>query len=157
MQAVETNRITELIEPMAEQLSSTNKGIELHREIGDIIEAQPKETRMELQSILDGFLHEMYRNEASDIDLGGPGCDNKIWYRVHGDKSPVDEVEMDLIESDFLLHNILMPSQREHLFEDLNLDFSYSIDSAEGELDKRFRADLYFERFCRSEAGSLRC
>ena len=145
MQAVQTNRISELIEPMASRLSSTNKGIELHREIGEIIEAQPKETRLELKSILDGFLHQMYRNEASDIDLGGPGCDNQIWYRIHGDKSPVDEVDMSLIETDFLLHNILMPSQREHLFKDLNLDFSYSIDSDEDELDKRFRADLYFD------------
>ncbi|NGP76371.1 Flp pilus assembly complex ATPase component TadA [Balneolaceae bacterium YR4-1] len=145
MQAVQTNRITELIEPMANRLSSTNKGIELHREIGEIIEDQPKEVRLELKSILDGFLHEMYRNEASDIDLGGPGCDNQIWYRIHGDKSPVDDIEMNLLETDFLLHNILMPSQREHLFEDLNLDFSYSIDSAEDELDKRFRADLYFD------------
>jgi len=73
MQAVQTNRITELIEPMANRLSSTNKGIELHKEIGEIIEDQPKEVRLELKSILDGFLHEMYRNEASDIDLGGPG------------------------------------------------------------------------------------
>lgn len=145
MQAVQTNRITELIEPMASQLSSTNTGVELHREIGEIIEAQPKEVRLELKSILDGFLQEMYRNEASDIDLGGPGCDNQIWYRIHGDKSPIDEIELDLIETDFLLHNIIMPSQREHLFEDLNLDFSYSIESAEDELDKRFRADLYFD------------
>lgn len=145
MQAVQTNRITELIEPMAGRLSSTNKGIELHKEIGDIIEDQPKEVRLELKSILDGFLHEMYRIEASDIDLGGPGCDEQIWYRIHGDKSPVDDIEMSLLETDFLLHNILMPSQREHLFEDLNLDFSYSIDSADDELDKRFRADLYFD------------
>lgn len=145
MQAVQTNRITELIEPMSSRLSSTNKGIELHREIGEIIEDQPKEVRLELKSILDGFLHEMYRNEASDIDLGGPGCDSQIWYRIHGDKSPVDDIEMDLLETDFLLHNILMPSQREHLFEDLNLDFSYSIDSEDDELDKRFRADLYFD------------
>lgn len=145
MQAVQTNRISELIEPMASRLSSTNKGIELHREIGEIIEDQPKEVRLELKAILDGFLQEMYRNEASDIDLGGPGCDNQIWYRIHGDKSPVDEIEMDLIETDFLLHNIIMPSQREHLFKDLNLDFSYSIESAEDELDKRFRADLYFD------------
>lgn len=145
MQAVQTNRITELIEPMASQLSATNAGIELHREIGEIIEAQPKEVRLELKAILDGFLQEMYRNEASDIDLGGPGCDNQIWYRIHGDKSPIDEIEMDLIETDFLLHNIIMPSQREHLFKDLNLDFSYSIESAEDELDKRFRADLYFD------------
>lgn len=145
MQAVLTNRITELVEPLADQLSSTNTGIELHKEIGRIIEDQPKEIRLELRSILDDFLHEMYKNDASDIDLGGPGCDNYIWYRIHGDKSPVKDFELSLIETDFLLHNIIMPGQRERLLTDLNLDFSYSIESPDDELDKRFRADLYLD------------
>ncbi|MDZ7680198.1 MAG: type IV pilus twitching motility protein PilT [Fodinibius sp.] len=94
------------------------------------------------------LLDKMYENEASDIDLGGPGCDNKIWYRMHGDKSPdKDAPEFTLTETDFLLHNIIMPNQREHLLENKNLDFSYSIsdssDSVAGA--KRFRADMYFD------------
>lgn len=129
---------------MAERLSA-NKGIERHRQIGQILEEQPKEVRIELQSLLDEFLHEMYNNEASDIDLGGPGCDGNIWYRIHGDKSPVKGIEFDLVETDFLLHNLITPSQRARLFEDLNLDFSYSIESDEDELDKRFRVDMYFD------------
>lgn len=145
MQAVQTNRITELIEPMVNQLSSVTKGIELHKEIGRILEDQPQGVRLELRSILDDFLHGMYKNDASDIDLGGPGCDKHVWYRIHGDKSPVDGFEMDLIETDFLLHNIIMPGQRERLLQDRNLDFSYSIDSEDDELEKRFRADLYFD------------
>ncbi len=145
MQAVETNRISELIAPLADQLSSTNEGIERHIEIGQILEEQPKEVRLELKSLFDEFLEEMYRNDASDIDIGGPGCDGQIWYRIHGDKSPVDGIEFDLVETDFLLHNLIMPSQRKRLVKDLNLDFSYSIPSAEDELDKRFRVDMYFD------------
>lgn len=145
MQAVQTNRITELIEPMVNQLSSVTKGLELHKEIGRILQDQPQEVRLELRSILDDFLHGMYKNDASDIDLGGPGCDKQVWYRIHGDKSPVDGFEMDLIQTDFLLHNIIMPGQRERLLQDRNLDFSYSIESEDDELEKRFRADLYFD------------
>ncbi|MDZ7715005.1 MAG: PilT/PilU family type 4a pilus ATPase [Balneolaceae bacterium] len=144
-QAVHTNSVKELIQPMAEKLTSTNKGIERHEEIGQIIDNQPEGVRVELQKILESYLDKMYKNEASDIDLGGPGCNGRIWYRIHGDKSPINDLKFTLQETDFLLHNILMPSQREHLLEEKNLDFSYSIPSKDSELDKRFRADMYFD------------
>ncbi len=143
-QAVQTNRLSEIVRPMADQLSQTARGIERHQQIGDIIEEQPQELRIELTEILNSFLNQMYENEASDIDLGGPGCDGHIWYRIHGDKSPVKGTEFDYTETDFLLHNAIMPSQRQHLLENKNLDFSYSIDSGKHS-SKRFRADMYFD------------
>ena len=143
-QAVQTNRIKELVQPMADKLNSTNEGIERHIEIGNIVDSQPDDVRRELKKELESFLNQMYVNEASDIDLGGPGCNNRIWYRIHGDKSPVDDIELTLQETDFLLHNIIMPSQREYLLEDKNLDFSYSIPT-DSRLNRRFRADMYFD------------
>lgn len=143
--AADVNKLSELVYPMTEELGLSLKGVEYHRRIGEIIEQQSDEVRQELKAILDGYLQQMYENEASDIDIGGPGCQNQVWYRIHGDKSPVGETEFSLKETDFLLHNILMPSQREQLLKDRNLDFSYSIDSDEDELDKRFRADIYFD------------
>lgn len=146
-QTVYENKLKQLIEPMAAQLDSSVKGIERHQKLGSIIESQSTEVRQELTEILDSFLKAMYKNEASDIDLGGPGCAQKIWYRVHGDKSPVKGIEYSLVETDFLLHNILMPSQRDRLLEDKNLDFSYSLSSTgdKSELTKRYRADMYFD------------
>jgi len=144
-QAVETNRISELIQPLAGQLESSTEGLERHRQIGEIIDNQPDEIRLELREIMESYLNEMYNNEASDIDLGGPGCNGRIWYRIHGDKSPIKDVKLSLAETDFLLHNLIMPSQREHLLEEKNLDFSYSLKSSGTGLDKRFRADMYFD------------
>lgn len=144
-QAVQTNRIKELVQPMADKLSSVNKGLERHQEIGKIVDEQPEAIKVELQNTFEAYLDDMYKNEASDIDIGGPGCDGKIWYRIHGDKSPIKDIELTLRETDFLLHNLLMPSQREHLLSERNLDFSYSIPSKDSELDKRFRADMYFD------------
>ena len=143
-QAVETSSITEIVQPMADKLTSTYRGIERHVEIGKIIDSQPEEVRTELEDTLKLYLNRMYENEASDIDLGGPGCDGQIWYRVHGVKSPVSVEEFSLVETDFLLHNLLMPSQRERLLEEKNLDFSYSL-SSNNKLGKRFRADMYFD------------
>ncbi|NIQ06498.1 MAG: PilT/PilU family type 4a pilus ATPase, partial [Aliifodinibius sp.] len=109
--------------------------------------SQDDKTRAELREVIEELLEKMYKNEASDIDLGGPGCGNKVWYRIHGDKSPDKSApEFSLIETDFLLHNLIMPSQREHLLENRNLDFSYSLsgtDSLSGA--RRYRADMYFD------------
>lgn len=147
---VQKSSITEvknIIASLNEQVPATARGIERHRQIGHIVDDQPKETRFKLRDMVESFLMKMYKNEASDIDLGGPGCDNQIWYRIHGDKSPdKSSPEFTLTETNFLLHNLIMPAQREHLFEEKNLDFSYAIgdsDSVAG--SKRFRADMYFD------------
>ena len=129
---------------MAKRMRSSTKGVERHQEIGMIIEDQPDETRLELKEIFEGHLGVMERNEASDIDLGGPGCDGRVWYRIHGNKSPAkSDYDYSLTETDFLLHNIIMPSQRKQLLENRNLDFSYSMESEN--FDQRFRADMYFD------------
>jgi len=143
-QAVKTNRVKELVEPMAKRMRSTVQGVERHREIGMIIEDQSEDTRLELKEIFETHLKVMEKNEASDIDLGGPGCDGMIWYRIHGTKSPGQSNDTyTLTETDFMLHNIIMPSQRDRLLDNRNLDFSYSME--DGETSQRFRADMYFD------------
>lgn len=140
-------RVKEIIKPLAEQIKDSSKGLERHREIGAIINEQPEDIRRELRDVVDSLLKKMFDNEASDIDFGGPGCDNKVWYRIHGEKTPDKEgPEFSLTETDFLLHNLITKSQREHLFEARNLDFSYSIDHNKRMSEsRRFRADMYFD------------
>jgi len=144
---VQKNRVKDIISPLADQLSASSKGLERHQEIGALVDDQPEDVRKELNDVVDALLNKMFKNEASDIDVGGPGCDNQVWYRIHGDKSPDENgPEFTLTETDFLLHNLIMPSQREHLLENRNLDFSYSIDEGKNISDsKRFRADMYFD------------
>lgn len=137
----------EIIASLAGQVKESSRGLERHNEIGKIVDKQPQETRSKLQDVVEQFLNKMYDIDASDIDLGGPGCNNNIWYRIHGDKSPDKNApEFTLTETDFLLHNLIMPAQREHLFENRNLDFSYSLSDSDGVAGgKRFRADMYFD------------
>ena len=143
--AVARNDLKKLVQPLIQQLPKSVTGIELHQKIGAIVESQPEELKIRLKQILDDYLAEMTRNEASDIDLGGPGCRGKVWYRIYGDKKPASDTEdYTLLETDFLLHNILMPQQRKFLFEHRNLDFSYTINEY-SENSQRFRADLYFD------------
>lgn len=137
----------ELIAPLTGQIRESAQGLERHRNIGEIVDNLSEPERATLRQAVEALLQKMYENEASDIDLGGPGCNNKVWYRIHGDKSPAkDAPEFTLTETDFLLHNIIMPNQRKHLLENKNLDFSYSMGSSDSIAgSKRFRADMYFD------------
>ncbi|HKJ66600.1 MAG TPA: twitching motility protein PilT, partial [bacterium] len=120
--------LSQLIQPWQAQIPKNVVGLERHNVIGEIIESQPENLRLQLREILEYYLNHMNTNEASDIDLGGNGCVGRIWYRVHGAKKPWDSSpEFSLLETDFLCHNILMPQQRTFLLEHRNLDFSYSL------------------------------
>ncbi|MEX0929331.1 MAG: PilT/PilU family type 4a pilus ATPase [Balneolales bacterium] len=138
------NELSEITLPLIEQIPKTAIGLERHLAIGEVIDAQPEEVRFRLKGLLDSWLENMDKNEASDIDLGGLGCDGKVWYRIHGNKKPwaaIPKTTRD--DTNFLCHNILMPSQREFLVENRNLDFSYLIEN--GDTAKRFRADMYLD------------
>ncbi len=128
-----------------ERVPSSARGLEYHLKIGELVESLEEEIRNNLQQILDNFLLSMYKNEASDIDLGGSGCKGKVWYRIHGRKSPVKmETSLTVKETDVLLHNAITPSQRDILLKDKNLDFSYTIETKDNTF-LRFRADMYFD------------
>lgn len=146
--AIQKNKIKNLIAPLAQKVQGNLRGLERHETIGIIIDNQPRELRADLRDAFEDLLLKMYENEASDIDIGGPGCKGKVWYRIYGDKSPAQwSPNFTLTETDFLLHNLLMPTQREQLLTDKNLDFSYSLKTKDGQDDfsNRFRADIYFD------------
>lgn len=145
MAVVDVNKILYLTNPLVQRIPEAMRKGNLHQLIGDLIEEADISIRLDLKEALDIFLHQMLENDASDIDLGGHGCDGKIWYRIFGDKKPLElSSRLPLINTDVLLHNILLKSQRETLIENKNLDFSYSI-SVGNDSTQRFRADMYFD------------
>ncbi len=143
--ANETHTLSSITAPLIEQIPFSARGNELFVKMAEILDNQPEETRVKLKSILDGFLLKMLKNQASDIDLGGAGCAGKVWYRIFGDKKPENRKQnFKVEETDFLLLNILVDSQRKLLLRDRNLDFSYGIEIGEGK-NQRFRVDIYFD------------
>jgi twitching motility protein PilT len=144
-QTISLQPLKEVSKPLVEKLPRTVRGIEYHRELGRMIDELPESERIKLSGVLNSILLYMRVNEASDIDLGATGCDGKIWYRIFGKKNPIPtQNELEIVETDILLHNVLMPSQRETLLKDRNLDFSYSIENEDG-TSQRFRADIYMD------------
>lgn len=145
MAALDLDKISGLLKPIIQRIPQTARGTDLHKRIGELIEESEVSFRVDLKEILDTFLINMIKINASDIDLGGAGCAGKVWYRVFGNKSPLKMgKKLPVIETDILLHNILLSSQREKLIKDKNLDFSYSV-QLNKDTNQRFRADMYFD------------
>ncbi|MBO6524408.1 MAG: Flp pilus assembly complex ATPase component TadA [Balneolaceae bacterium] len=145
MAAIDLDKISGLTQPLIQRIPKTARGIDLHKRIGDLIEEADISLRVDLKEILDAFLLNMIKINASDIDLGGPGCAGRVWYRVFGDKSPLKmPKKLPVIETDILLHNILLSTQRDVLLNEKNLDFSYSVNLS-ADKTQRFRADMYFD------------
>ena len=138
------SKLEQIVRSLSSRLSPSAAGMEYHREIGEIMESLPEVKRLELQETYEDYLRLMMENEASDMDIGGPGCDGKVWYRIYGEKKPLKHDNLDIRQTDFLLHSILTTEQRRHLFEHRNLDFSYTLDT-DTELQQRFRANMYFD------------
>ena len=84
--------------------------------------------------------------EASDIDFGGPGSNNKVWYRVFGTKEPSNDVpSFTQDEITAILLSILSDDQKVMLFNNKNVDISLGLVLKKGERPNRFRGDIYYE------------
>jgi len=106
----------------------------------------PGSEKIQLQGLVNSVLKLMLEKEASDVEIGGNGTDDYIWFRVHGDKIRVDELpRFNHLETSILIVAILTSIQCKHLLVERNLDFSYSFHSGTHQKDVRFRADAYFD------------
>ncbi|MFQ5676904.1 MAG: ATPase, T2SS/T4P/T4SS family [bacterium] len=114
--------------------------------ISEHLEEQADETKIALKNHLDSFLERMKKLDASDIDFGGPGCADQIWFRVYGIKRPEKDLDRySLTETDILINNLLTKSELQQLFKNRYLDISYRTYHENTDSWTRFRATIYFE------------
>ena len=141
---IQTDPAKTLLQQLASQVSELVHGMERHIFIGNMISNLPDDQRIELRNLLNGLLLKMRENGASDIDMGGHGAQDKIWYRIFGSKR-VDESlgSFSLDETSLMIQNILSDRQRQFFYDRRNLDFSYMIKM--GNDIHRFRADTYLD------------
>ncbi len=141
----DTQQYLEQFKPELEQIPSHLHGTDRLTWLSDLLSRSSRESREGLSAVLEGHLIKMERYEASDIDMGGDGCGGKVWFRIHGQKTPYrDSPEYSLLETDLLLLNLVNHEQMAYLMKHRNLDFSHVIPSNDGQ-PRRFRADLYFD------------
>ncbi len=133
-----------IIKAVVESIPQTAFGVERQMLIGDLISRLSQEERVSMRDLLESYLLRMFEIGASDIDLGGYGSQGRVWYRIHGSKKPdMTLPQFTHDEANVLIQSILLDRQRQFLFENRNLDFSYMI-IKEGAM-RRFRADAYFD------------
>ncbi|MDE3058432.1 MAG: PilT/PilU family type 4a pilus ATPase [Bacteroidota bacterium] len=138
------SRAKELLQNLATQIPESTFGIERLMFTGDLVEKLPIEDRAVLRDQMNVFLLRMFSINASDIDMGGYGSKGQVWYRIFGSKKPDAETEKrPPDETNILIFSLLMPRQKQFLYENKNLDFSYTIQ--DGDSTRRFRADVYFD------------
>ncbi|HUN66960.1 MAG TPA: PilT/PilU family type 4a pilus ATPase [Bacteroidota bacterium] len=133
-----------IVRDIAKNIPETSYGVERQMLIGDLVARQSQEERVLLKRMFDGFLRKMLELNASDIDMGGYGAREQIWFRVYGDKKPDQDLPtLHFDEANIIIQSILVERQRQYLYENRNIDFSYSTEES-GEM-RRFRADAYFD------------
>lgn len=132
------------LKEIAASVPETSPGMERQMIIGDLIAKLSPAERTAMRKLMDSYLMRMVKINASDIELGGFGSGGHIWFRIYGDKKP-DPSMGNFTFDDFnvLIQSILVERQRLFLYENRNLDFSYSI--VEHDAMHRFRADAYFD------------
>ncbi|MCF7793373.1 MAG: Flp pilus assembly complex ATPase component TadA [Candidatus Cloacimonetes bacterium] len=103
--------------------------------------------REEAYHDLKSLMKQMRSYEASDIDIGGPGCNGFIWLRIFGLKNPYKKLgRYTEDEITCMLLAILNQNQIYTLLEKKNIDFSMSFDLENGNSKPtRFRGNVYFE------------
>jgi twitching motility protein PilT len=132
------------LQEIATNIPDTAPGMERQMLIGDLVSRQSPAERTALRKLMDSYLMRMSRTNASDIDIGGYGTAGSVWYRIYGEKRPCKELgKFTLDEFNILIQSILIERQRLFLFENRNLDFSYSI--LDGDRMFRFRANASFD------------
>ena len=135
-----------IIQQVAKQIHPGMIGENKWQLMAQLIEDQTDEFKLAIKKHFDAFLLHMKRLDASDIDLGGPGCKGRIWFRINGNKQPDKNLsEYSIEETDLLISNLLTEQDQSKLLQQRNLDFSYRVFDEKENIWTRFRATIYFD------------
>ena len=131
----------QILTSYAVKIPETVSGIERQIFIGnEIITKMSDEHKSLLWKLLNALLTSMRKIDASDIDLGGWAAKHQVWLRIQGVKKPIPDFGTYTVdEFNILIQSLLMEGQRKILYNEKNLDFSYSF-QIDGSATARHRA-----------------
>ncbi len=136
----------EILEKYVRKIPTGILGAEKVNFIIEMAQQMPNEEKVELHKLVNYILTLMIEREASDVEIGGYGTDEYIWFRIHGIKTRVEELpRFTHLEASILIVSLLTNNQCKHLLVGRNLDFSYTFHYDIVNKNVRFRADAYFD------------
>ncbi|MDP8209119.1 MAG: PilT/PilU family type 4a pilus ATPase [Candidatus Electryonea clarkiae] len=138
--------VKQLLQNLTSRIPKALPAEERHHFISkDIINNLSDEERSSLKGFFDTSLNLMRKLGASDIDLGGWGAKDRIWFRIQGVKTPVEELgEYSVEQTDTIIQSILSEKQRDFLIENKSLDISYHYRGEHGSINRQ-RATCYLD------------
>lgn len=133
-----------ILRKIGADLPEFSVGVERQRIIGKRLDGIDEKVLTIIRQYFQSVLTRMRDLEASDIDLGSNGGAGKVWLRIHGFKRPEPSLpSLTTDMSDVLIQALLLPPQREYLYQNRSIDFSYSA-PWDGKV-RRYRATGYFD------------
>ncbi len=138
--------VKNILSNFAKQIPQTILGPERVNFVISNISKLPNNQLLCLIMYANKILSLMIERQASDVEIGGYGCNGFVWFRIFGKKERVTDLpELTQDESNILIISILNQNQCYFLRNNRNLDFSYSFRYDKANKDVRFRADAYFD------------
>ncbi|MDA3861492.1 MAG: ATPase, T2SS/T4P/T4SS family [Melioribacteraceae bacterium] len=136
----------EILQRYVQKIPTSILGAEKINFIVEMSQQMSNDDKIQLHQLVNHILTLMIEREASDIEIGGVGTDDYIWFRVHGEKLRVEELpRFNHLETSVLIISLLTNNQCKHLLVGRNLDFSYTFYYDILKKNVRFRADAYFD------------
>lgn len=136
----------QILSGFASRIPSTVLGAERVRYIAEHINELQTDQRLMFLHLLNHLLASMIDRQASDLEIGGFGAQNYIWFRIFGKKErAIDLPQFSEDEASALIISILNKNQIAALLEKRNLDFSYTFKYEKIQKQLRFRCDSYFD------------
>ncbi|MCB9258505.1 MAG: Flp pilus assembly complex ATPase component TadA [Ignavibacteriales bacterium] len=140
------NKALEILSSFAKTIPDAYIGPDRTNYIMEQSEKLSVEDKDVLIKFFNHILTVMVDRTASDIEIGGPGTANYIWFRIQGIKQRVKDLpNLKLDESTMLIAALLNKNQHRHLMVNRNIDFSYTFRYIKNNVNVRFRADAYFD------------
>lgn len=136
----------QILSAFASKIPPTTLGPDRVNYITEHINEISVDQKMKLLNLINFILGTMIDKQASDIELGGFGAQNSVWFRVFGKKERVNELpQFSEDESSALIITLLNKNQINSLLINRNLDFSYTFRFEKIQRNVRFRCDAYFD------------
>lgn len=136
----------QILSNFAAKIPQTILGPERINFIVEHIGDMPADDKLRLIEFANDILSLMIQKQASDVELGGFGTQEYVWFRIFGKKERVKEIPtLTVDEAATLIISLLNKNQCEFLLRNRNLDFSYTFYYKPQQSNVRFRADAYFD------------
>jgi len=140
------NKALEILSSFTKSIPEAYNGPDRTNYIVDHSEELSVEDKDVLIKFFNHILTVMVDRDASDIEMGGPGAANYIWFRIQGIKQRIKDLpNLKIDEATLLIAALLNKNQHRHLLVNRNLDFSYTFRYIKTNVNVRFRADAYYD------------